>query len=242
MRPARPRPQAILDAEAPWPAPGSSPHQTAQVWSNLQCIVAPERERCRPGFAAAAHNAAARGWPVVTRRSGGLAVPHGPNVICLTLSWYGPEPPAATEAFCVLAEVVCAAARSLGADPQVREISDALCPGAWDIALAGRKFAGLAQRRGAPRADGCAGVVAHAAIFCGVNFAPAVTAINSYYADVGAGHRFSADALTNLVPSSEDWRARVALAGAARGAGFRSSLRPSPDPAPAAAMSELVTG
>ncbi len=190
------RAQALIDVDAEFPAEG--PRRSVRIWRNLRCIAVPASESRLDRFPVAAQAASARGWPVATRCSGGLAVPHGPDVLCLSLVWMALEPPGPDAAFGALADLIRRSVLDLGVRVDVGQVDDAVCPGAWDLAIGGRKIAGLAQRRTAPRPDGRTGVLAHAAIFCGLDFQTSVGAINDYYSDLNVPRTFEPGAHANV--------------------------------------------
>jgi hypothetical protein len=213
------RVQAQIDIDTHFQAPDT--HRTARIWRNLRCIAVPSADASNDHFAPAAAAAAARGWPVATRRTGGLAVPHGVEVLCLSLKWFEPDPPGAGAAYGLLADLIRRSALALGVDADVGQVRGAVCPGAWDLAVQGRKFAGLAQRRTSRRPDGYVGVLAHAVVFCGLDFRSSVGAINSYYADLKTPRTFDPDAHENLTPPGGAPQLIEILQSSARQDGFR---------------------
>jgi octanoyl-[GcvH]:protein N-octanoyltransferase len=211
--------QRLVDAETAF-ANGDGPPRSFRVWRNLRSIVAPAREAGNPLFRDAAMRSSARSWPVAIRSTGGLAVPHGSEVVCLSLRWLDLSPPGAQSAYEILAKTIQAAAAGMGQSSNVGEVPGAICPGAWDLAVGGRKVAGLAQRRMAPRRDGRTAVLAHAMVFCGLELDRAIMAINAYYADLTIPRAFDPAAHTNLCPSGEVVRVMDAIAATARSLGF----------------------
>lgn len=81
---------------------------------------------------------------VLVRPFGGLAVPIDKGVVNLTLVL--PGAPSLDAAFSALAEWIVAAL-ALEGKVEVGEVGGSYCPGRFDLALSGQKFAGLAQRR-----------------------------------------------------------------------------------------------
>jgi lipoate-protein ligase A len=170
-----------------------------KIWSNPQSIIVPVRESRLPHFEHASRQSALDGWPIVTRNSPGMAIPHGPGTICLSLRWIDREPPGHGVAFETLSGIIIDCARSLGWAAITGEVAHAMCPGHWDVAIDGQKIAGLAQRRLARNECGMTVVIAHALIFCGIDLAKAVAATNTYYNSLGQAGLFHADAHRNMV-------------------------------------------
>ncbi len=114
------------------------------TWSHARALLVSARERRLPHFAVAVTRLCAQGYTVYVRPFGGLAVPLDAGVVCVTA--FGPREWAQQDAFCDLAALLvqafapwCSAA--------VGEVPAAYCPGRFDLATAGMKWAGIAQRR-----------------------------------------------------------------------------------------------
>jgi octanoyl-[GcvH]:protein N-octanoyltransferase len=91
-----------------------------------------------------------QGYAVAVRNSGGAAVPLDEGV--LNISLILPNPAGTTklhEDFMIMAELIKETVYQLTGTKEVSvgEIKGAYCPGAFDLALGGRKFCGIAQRR-----------------------------------------------------------------------------------------------
>lgn len=114
------------------------------TWRHARALLVSARERRLPDFDAAVADVQAQGYTVCIRSFGGLAVPLDPGVVCVTAC--GPQEWGQHEAFSDLAALLAqAAARWCKAE--VGEVPGAYCPGRFDIATGGRKWAGIAQRR-----------------------------------------------------------------------------------------------
>lgn len=116
------------------------------AWLPQPTILFTQRDTRAPGYAQAAAEASAMGYAPVVRVSGGEAVPLDHGTVCVDLLLPG-EALALRPSFDALAEAITTAVAHLGLTAAVGRVDGAYCPGDYDIAVAGRKFAGLAQRR-----------------------------------------------------------------------------------------------
>jgi octanoyl-[GcvH]:protein N-octanoyltransferase len=114
------------------------------TWSHDRALLVSARERRLPDFAAAVTSLCAQGYTVCVRPFGGLAVPLDAGVVCVTA--FGPREWAQQDAFCDLAALLVQAFAPW-CDAAVGEVPAAYCPGRFDIATDGMKWAGIAQRR-----------------------------------------------------------------------------------------------
>lgn len=115
-------------------------------WLPQPTLLFTHRDTRAPGFAAAAEDARVLGLAPVVRSSGGEAVPLDDGTVCVDLLLPG-EQLSLRAAFAELAGVIVAAAGRLGLAAAVGRVEGAYCPGDYDIATGGHKFAGIAQRR-----------------------------------------------------------------------------------------------
>jgi octanoyl-[GcvH]:protein N-octanoyltransferase len=105
------------------------------------------RDRRLPRYAEAVRALTNKGVDVVERASGGLAVGLTEGVLNLTLAWPGSLAPATDEAFDHLSQVLTELLLRYGLRARRGEVAHGFCPGPSDLAVSGRKIAGLAQRR-----------------------------------------------------------------------------------------------
>lgn len=144
--------------------PGS---MVARIWSNQNCLVVPRGWRSRTEVKFAAMRSERRGWPVVYRTTGGACVPHGAEVINLSLiqSSQQNESIGSTAAYDQIIEIVARALVPFGLHAFASSITLSICDGDWNVCIDGKKFGGTAQRRGS-RA-GITATLTHATLFCG---------------------------------------------------------------------------
>lgn len=137
---------------------------TARLWRSADCIVCPPSYR-------AAWRAIAGDAGIETplfRSTGGGVVALAAGVALWSFAWARPTEQAETIdlAYDVAAREIVAALAAHDVAADVVEISDAMCRGRYDVAIGGRKIAGLSQRRIARSVDGrrMAGLLVHAFI------------------------------------------------------------------------------
>src|SRR5581483_5864860 len=135
---------ALLDASLAGPA-----RPILRLWRTHRCLVVTPLLAHKPDFQAAADASAARGWPVVVRRTGGGPVPQGPQTLSISLASAHPREaaPGIDAVFQSFAHRLCDALRACGLAPMIGEVEGSCCPGRYDIAIGGRKIIGIAQRR-----------------------------------------------------------------------------------------------
>lgn len=159
----------------------------------------PARVASLPGFDAAAEAAAARGWPVHVRATGGAPVPQFPGMLNLALA-YRLEPDRSwslDDGYRHLAGVLTTALADLGLAAEVGEIADAFCPGRYDLSLGGRKIAGLAQRR-RRTADAGQGILAHACLLVDGDLTAPFAALAAFEDAFMPARRWRVDAATTI--------------------------------------------
>jgi len=115
------------------------------IWQSPRALLAAPGDARLPRFEAAAQASAAAGWPVALRRAGGRICPVSPGTLQLAISRpvsSGVTIGTAYEEMAVLVETLLA---RFGVRGGRGPCPEAFCPGRYDIAVAGRKIAGLAQ-------------------------------------------------------------------------------------------------
>lgn len=157
----------------------------ALMWSCEAALVAPSSMSRVPGFDDACANAASAGWPVHLRATGGDLVPQGPGIVNLTLVFRGPQsaPPSLEAAYERLTAPICEALDHAGVSPRHAPVPGSFCDGRFNVTVAGRKFAGTAQRW-RPMADGHA-VQAHALMLMRTPAESTIATMNRFYRDCG---------------------------------------------------------
>jgi hypothetical protein len=116
------------------------------VWRSEPALLVSRTETRLPHFENAVADMRAAGWPVVLRKSGGGACPVGPGTV--QVSMIDPVLPLTTinGRYAVLAELLQATLRRYCVFAHTGLVAGAYCPGAYDLAVAGRKIAGMSQQ------------------------------------------------------------------------------------------------
>lgn len=119
-----------------------------RVWQAAErCLVAPANMARKPAFRDAAHTSETVGWPVYLRCTGGDLTPQGPGVVNITLVTLEDREIGIDPSYDVLCEPIKRALQGFGLKPANGTLNGAFCDGRHNINIAGRKFAGTAQRR-----------------------------------------------------------------------------------------------
>lgn len=188
---------ALLDAVAEGRAPDS-----LRLWQNRQCLVVSARDAKLPNFAEACGAMEASGWPVVVRRSGGTAVPHGGGVLLVSMAF---EAGARTQTsiddgYRRLCDVMIAALARMRIHATCRDVPAAFCDGRYNLAIGPQKIAGTAQRWRRRAVDGVTrqGVLAHALLLVDGDAGEMTAAVNRFYHLAGAAQRFDCEAVTTV--------------------------------------------
>lgn len=132
------------------------------IWRAMPALVATGTEARQAGFLRACAVLQATGWPVVVRKSGGGLFPVTPDTLQVAMLRRRESGLSFDQVYGRLAHVIVGALASLGLAAEVAEVPTAFCPGRYDIAVEGRKIAGLSQHW---PADGS--VIAEASVLAG---------------------------------------------------------------------------
>jgi octanoyl-[GcvH]:protein N-octanoyltransferase len=162
----------------------------ARLWVVRRGLALGQRDARLPGWEAAARRLRADGVDVALRTSGGQAVGLTDGVLNIALAWPGPDAPSLERAFQALTDLLAAELERLGLPPQVGEVAGGFCPGRTDLAVGGRKVAGLSQRR---RREA---VMVHA--FLWVRDPSPVDIVAAFYRLAGDGPPLRPDAMASL--------------------------------------------
>jgi octanoyl-[GcvH]:protein N-octanoyltransferase len=181
---------ALLDAVLADPA-----RPILRLWRTHRCLVVTPLLERHPLFLSAAEASAARGWPVVVRRTGGGPVPQGPETLSISLATAHPraQAPDIDAAFRSFAGWLCDALRACGLTPEIGEIAGSCCPGRYDIAVGGRKIIGIAQRRrqGKHGDTLLTATLVHAMLWLEGDLTAGIDALERFLDEAGAPERFA---------------------------------------------------
>lgn len=171
---------------------GPIPPPIYRIWRNRRCLVATRREARLHSFSEAVVASAGRGWPVVTRVSGGTMVPHLAESLHLSLLLprLRRREPSTDEIYRFLAEPVRETLDELGVDSGYGVVPRSFCDGRFNLVAAGKKVAGTSQRwtgglPGHPVRPGF--VLAHLTLFVAGDMAEATRAVNRFLGEAGWG-------------------------------------------------------
>jgi len=171
------------------------------AWRCHPALLVSGSETRLPEFDKASAALDAAGWPVFVRRSGGAACPVGPGT--LQVAMIEPASPNATMTaeYARLAEMIRTTLACFGVAAQIGCVPAAFCPGRFDVAVEGKKIAGLSQhwfrnRRGVR----CLIVAAS----LNLEEPPDLLSrlVNQFYRIAGSPLGCEATALTNLILSA----------------------------------------
>jgi lipoate-protein ligase A len=157
------------------------------LWRAPQALLVCRGNTRLPGFSAAAERLRVEGWPVLLRRSGGSACPIAPGTLQIAIAQATAPDFTMERGYDELAGLILTALRSFGLAAEIGAVPDAFCPGRYDIAIGGRKIAGLSQHW-----RSCSGVMTAttaAALIVTHDTAPLARIVNLFYEIAGgAGH------------------------------------------------------
>ena len=168
-----------------------------RLWRTHRCLVVTPLSAHRPHFQTAADASAARGWPVVVRRTGGGPVPQGPQTLSISLATAHARAaaPGIDATFRYFAGWICDALRACGLAPEIGEIESSCCAGRYDIAIGSRKIIGIAQRRrqGKHGDDLLTAVLVHAMLWFEGDLTEGIDALERFLDEADASERFARD-------------------------------------------------
>ncbi len=119
----------------------------ARIWRHRPSLVLGLRDARLPDADAAIAHFRSQGFDVHVRSSGGRLVVLDEGVLNVALGFSGERLPSVDEGFRLMTDLIRDVIRRCGVDPEVGEIPGSICPGRYDVAVRGRKVAGLSQRR-----------------------------------------------------------------------------------------------
>lgn len=115
------------------------------AWQAPRALIVGRSDARLPGFARAAEELAAEGWPVLVRRSGGSACPVSPGTLQIALVRASAGQGEIEAGYRTLASVIETLLSGVNVLCEAGERPGAFCPGRYDLGVGPRKFAGLSQ-------------------------------------------------------------------------------------------------
>ncbi|MEM7599134.1 MAG: lipoate--protein ligase family protein [Pseudomonadota bacterium] len=177
---------------------------SAFLWqASARALVLPERYTREAQFERAAHASAARGWPVFARKTGGGITPQGPGVLNLALCFTVPpgQSRAILSSYAKIVDPMRAAFAKLGLEAEATPVQGSFCDGDYNLAIAGRKIVGTAQRW---RGSTC---LIHALLMTDIDLEGSVAAVARFSQELGHDTAFQRDVhcrLADLMPPGSD--------------------------------------
>jgi octanoyl-[GcvH]:protein N-octanoyltransferase len=141
-------PFAVDELECRLVGKGAQPF--VHIWRHEKAFILGLRDRRLEMASSAMEVLDQQGYAVAVRNSGGAAVPLDNGV--LNISIILPNPAGTTnlhDDFEIMADLIRETIQAItgAVEVDVGEIAGAYCPGTFDLAIGGRKFCGIAQRR-----------------------------------------------------------------------------------------------
>ena len=195
------------------------------IWRAHPALVATGSEARLAGFDRASAMLLASGWPVVTRKSGGGLFPVTPDTLQMAVLRRHEQGLSFDNVYDHLARTIIGALASMGLEGEVGEVPTGFCPGRYDIAIGGRKLAGLSQHW---PADGS--IIAEASVLMGGDPHELAAAVNCFHVETGSGRCCDPAAITSVAGELDPFHpspvAIVEMLSDAICAVFRSESRP----------------
>jgi len=167
------------------------------VWRCRPALLVSRSERRLPHFDAAAADMQAAGWPVLVRKSGGGACPVGLGTAQVSTIEAASSGITMNATYAVLTRLIQSALEGFQIVARIGSVVGAYCPGDYDLAVQGKKIAGMSQHWFRSR-GGIRCVVT--AAFINIEERPDVLAgvVNRFYDSAGSPLRCQAAALTSM--------------------------------------------
>lgn len=115
------------------------------LWRAPSALIVGRNDTRLRNFSDAADRLSVEGWPVVIRRSGGVACPVSRGTLQIALARIALPDTTIDAAYMELTGIIRSVLESYGLKVEIRKQADAFCPGRYDISVDGRKVAGLSQ-------------------------------------------------------------------------------------------------
>ena len=119
---------------------------TLRLWRHRRALVLGYRDTRLPGWQTAAEARRQAGWSLAVRASGGAAVPLDAGVLNLALVYPTAEF-SVDQGFAAMHALIGTLCARIGLKAAPGLVTGGYCPGESDLAIDGRKFAGVSQRR-----------------------------------------------------------------------------------------------
>ena len=167
------------------------------VWRCQPALLVTRSETRLPHFDGAAAEMQAAGWPVILRKSGGGACPVRPGTVQVSMIEAAFAAATMNAKYAALSKLIQSTLGFFQIVSETGSVAGAYCPGNHDLAVQGKKIAGMSQHWFRNR-WGTHCVVTAASI--NVEEPPDMLAgvVNRFYSSAGSPVRCQAAALTNM--------------------------------------------
>lgn len=164
------------------------------VWRTPKAIIVPRGLPSREYYARAAGAARSKGFALHERDTGGDLTPQSEGVVNLSLAYRldGKEASISEAYVRLTAPVLTFLKSTYGITARTASITGAFCDGAFNVAIGDKKLAGTAQKWKLLGGEGDTrrvSVLGHIAIMASNDLAPALEALNAFYAASGSERR-----------------------------------------------------
>jgi lipoate-protein ligase A len=168
------------------------------IWRSQRALLVTWQDTHLPRFHESLDQMTVFGWPVVLRRSGGGACPVDLGTVQVATVEPALRGTTMDTKYDALTSIVQSSLHSIGIVARTGPVADAYCPGAYDLAVEGKKIAGVSQHWFRNQ-RGIRCIVTAASI--NVEEAPdaCADAVNRFYSNAGSGTHCQATCLTNLL-------------------------------------------
>jgi hypothetical protein len=167
------------------------------VWRCRPALLVTHSETRLPHFDGAVAEMQAAGWPVLLRKSGGEACPVGPGTVQVSMIEAAFSGATMNAKYAFLTKLIQSTLGFFQIVSRTGSVAGAYCPGSYDLAVQGKKIAGMSQHWFRNRC-GIHCVVTAASI--NIDEPPDVLAgvVNQFYISAGGPLRCQSAALTNM--------------------------------------------
>jgi hypothetical protein len=167
------------------------------IWRCQPALLVTRSDTRLPRFDAAAAAMRAARWPVFLRKSGGGACPVGAGTVQISMIEAASADATMNAKYVALTKIIQSALGFFGIASRTGSVAGAFCPGNYDLAVLGKKIAGMSQHWSRNRL-GVRCIVTAASI--NIEEPPDVFAdvVNLFYGSAGSPLRCQAAALTNM--------------------------------------------
>lgn len=155
------------------------------VWvASTTAIVCPSYFQNRPGFEEVSSKLKASGWPVFTRQTGGGAVPQGPGIINIALTFTVNGKFSINDGYQLIAQIIRDSLPNVEQLLKSGKTPGSICDGIWNLSIEGRKVVGTAQRW-RPMDNNRIRILIHALILAHGDVVSGMYAVNDFNCGLG---------------------------------------------------------